>query len=56
MPGRNSLPATTNSPLAKARLDKTLEQRRSPEMDYFMDVFIPSFSLSLDEISLDSSL
>ncbi len=42
--------------LAKARLDKTTEQRRSPEMDYFMDVFIPSFSLSLDEISLDSSL
>jgi len=42
--------------LAKARLDKTLEQRRSPEMDYFMEVFIPSFSLSLDEISLDSSL
>ena len=42
--------------LAKARLDKTLQQRSSPEMDYFMNVFIPSFSLSLDEISLDSSL
>ena len=37
--------------LAKARLEKTLEERRSPEMDYFRDVFIPGFSLSLDEIS-----
>ncbi len=42
--------------LAKARLEKTLQQRNSPEMDYFMAVFIPSFSLSLDEISLDSPL
>lgn len=40
--------------LAKARLEKTLHQRRSPEMDYFVTVFIPSFSLSLDEISQDS--
>jgi 5'-deoxynucleotidase len=39
---------------AKARLEKTLSMRQSPEMDYFMDVFTPSFSLSLDEISLDS--
>lgn len=37
--------------LAKARLEKTLEARRSPEMDYFREVFIPGFSLSLDEIS-----
>lgn len=37
--------------LAKARLEKTLTQRHSPEMDYFVEVFIPSFSLSLDEIS-----
>lgn len=37
--------------LAKARLEKTLEQRHSPEMDYFVHVFVPSFSLSLDEIS-----
>lgn len=37
--------------LAKARLEKTLAQRHSPEMDYFIEVFIPSFSLSLDEIS-----
>ncbi|WP_447866468.1 5'-deoxynucleotidase [Rahnella bonaserana] len=42
--------------LAKARLEKTLADRQSPEMDYFMEVFIPSFSLSLDEISLDSPL
>lgn len=37
--------------LAKGRLEKTLESRRSPEMDYFMQVFVPSFHLSLDEIS-----
>lgn len=37
--------------LAKARLEKTLTQRQSPEMDYFIEVFVPSFSLSLDEIS-----
>ncbi|WP_017345428.1 5'-deoxynucleotidase [Pantoea sp. A4] len=41
---------------AKARLEKTLQERRSPEMDYFMEVFIPSFSLSLDEISQDTPL
>ncbi|ENG7700325.1 5'-deoxynucleotidase [Citrobacter freundii] len=42
--------------LAKTRLEKTLESRRSEEMDYFMDVFVPSFHLSLDEISQDSPL
>lgn len=42
--------------LAKARLEKTLQQRQSPEMDYFMEIFIPSFSLSLDEISQGSTL
>ncbi|NDL65298.1 5'-deoxynucleotidase [Acerihabitans arboris] len=42
--------------MAMARLEKTLEQRRSPEMDYFMTVFVPSFSLSLDEISQDTPL
>ncbi|PWC22998.1 5'-deoxynucleotidase [Brenneria roseae subsp. roseae] len=46
----------TEFTLAKARLEKTLQLRNSPEMDYFMDVFIPSFSLSLDEISQDSPL
>ncbi|WP_127959327.1 5'-deoxynucleotidase [Serratia microhaemolytica] len=40
--------------LAKNRLEKTLEQRHSPEMDYFMTVFVPSFSLSLDEISVET--
>ncbi|MBD8163625.1 5'-deoxynucleotidase [Erwinia persicina] len=40
--------------LAKARLEKTLAQRHSPEMDYFVEVFVPSFSLSLDEISQES--
>lgn len=42
--------------LAKARLEKTLQLRRSPEMDYFIEIFIPSFSLSLDEISQDTPL
>ncbi|EKT63868.1 5'-deoxynucleotidase [Providencia burhodogranariea] len=37
--------------LAKTRLEKILSERKSPEMDYFMAVFVPSFSLSLDEIS-----
>lgn len=41
---------------ALARLEKTLQLRHSPEMDYFMQVFIPSFSLSLDEISSDSPM
>lgn len=42
--------------LAKARLEKTLAERHSPEMDYFMAVFVPSFTLSLDEISQDTPL
>ncbi|VAX76888.1 5'-deoxynucleotidase YfbR [Serratia symbiotica] len=42
--------------LAKTRLEKILRQHRSPEMDYFMEIFIPSFSLSLDEINLHSFL
>lgn len=42
--------------MAKTRLEKTLSERHSPEMDYFMAVFIPSFSLSLDEISQESPL
>lgn len=36
---------------AKRRLEETLEQRNSPEMDYFLTTFAPSFELSLDEIS-----
>jgi|SRR5476649_824302 len=42
--------------MALARLEKTLELRHSDEMEYFMTVFVPSFSLSLDEISQDSPL
>ncbi len=37
--------------LAKKRLDVTLKERHSPEMEYFLTVFAPSFELSLDEIS-----
>ncbi|CAH6782903.1 dCMP phosphohydrolase [Vibrio chagasii] len=36
---------------AKRRLEETLAQRKSPEMDYFLTTFAPSFELSLDEIS-----
>lgn len=39
--------------LAEQRLKKTLLERNSPEMNYFMDIFVPSFSLSLDEITFD---
>ncbi|MWP45873.1 5'-deoxynucleotidase [Gilliamella sp. Pas-s27] len=39
--------------LAEQRLKKTLSERNSPEMNYFLDVFLPSFSLSLDEITMD---
>ncbi len=37
--------------LAKKRLEVTLQERHSPEMDYFLATFAPSFELSLDEIS-----
>ena len=36
---------------AKGRLEKTLQERETPEMRYFLDVFAPSFELTLDEIS-----
>ena len=36
---------------AKNNILTTLEKYRSDEVNYFMDVFVPSFSLSLDEIS-----
>ncbi|TCW00329.1 5'-deoxynucleotidase [Biostraticola tofi] len=42
--------------LAMARLEKTLTERNSPEMEWFMARFVPSFNLSLDEISQDSPL
>ncbi|WP_085247273.1 5'-deoxynucleotidase [Gilliamella mensalis] len=38
--------------LAEQRLKKTLSERNSPEMNYFLDIFTPSFSLSLDEITM----
>ncbi|MFC3022811.1 5'-deoxynucleotidase [Vibrio zhugei] len=37
--------------LAKKRLEVTLDERQSPEMNYFLQTFAPSFELSLDEIS-----
>ncbi|AWL12052.1 5'-deoxynucleotidase [Saliniradius amylolyticus] len=37
--------------LAKKRLDQILKDYQSPEVDYFMQVYVPSFSLSLDEIT-----
>ncbi len=37
--------------LAKKRLDITLQERKRPEMEYFLHIFAPSFELSLDEIS-----
>lgn len=37
--------------LAKKRLDKILKDYRSDEVNYFMKAYMPSFSLSLDEIT-----
>lgn len=37
--------------LAKKRLDKILKEYHSQEVDYFMRAYVPSFSLSLDEIT-----
>lgn len=37
--------------LAKTRLDRILRNLRSPEIGYFMAIFVQSFSLSLDEIN-----
>ncbi|MGL9769434.1 MAG: 5'-deoxynucleotidase [Sodalis sp. (in: enterobacteria)] len=44
----------TEFTLAMLRLKKTLNEKRNPALDYFQKVFIPSFSLSLDEINQDS--
>ena len=38
--------------LAKKRLEAVLESYALAEVNYFLEIFIPSFSLSLDEISL----
>ena len=37
---------------AKVRLEKLMAQWQSEEMDYFMQVFVPSFGRPLDEIAL----
>ncbi|MDF2177669.1 5'-deoxynucleotidase [Aliiglaciecola sp. CAU 1673] len=37
--------------LAKKRLDKILKDYHSPEVNYFLEAYVPSFSLSLDEIT-----
>ncbi len=39
--------------LAKKRLDKILKDYHSDEVDYFLTRYVPSFSLSLDEITQD---
>ncbi len=39
--------------LAKKRMDKTLEDYNSPEVAYFLEKYVPSFNLSLDEITLE---
>lgn len=36
---------------AKKRLEQTLSERSSPEMKYFLDTFVDSFNLTLDDIS-----
>ncbi|MGF1716467.1 5'-deoxynucleotidase [Photobacterium chitinilyticum] len=36
---------------AKKRLEQTLSERSSPEMEYFLDTFVDSFNLTLDDIS-----
>lgn len=37
---------------AKLRLDQLIQQWYSEEMDYFLNVFVPSFGRSLDEMTL----
>ncbi|MBN6711213.1 5'-deoxynucleotidase [Haemophilus haemoglobinophilus] len=37
---------------AKVRLEKLMQDWHSPEMEYFMQVFVPSFGRSIDEIAL----
>ncbi|WP_158770085.1 5'-deoxynucleotidase [Paraglaciecola sp. L1A13] len=41
--------------LAKKRLDKILKDYHSQEVDYFMRAYVPSFSLSLDEITQEDN-
>lgn len=37
--------------LAKKRMDQTLKDYHSPEVEYFLEAYVPSFLLSLDEIT-----
>lgn len=39
--------------IARRRLEKMLTAAQSPSVQYFLDTFVPSFALSLDEISLE---
>ncbi|UAA40302.1 5'-deoxynucleotidase [Paraneptunicella aestuarii] len=39
--------------LAKKRLDNLLKNYQSDEVSYFMETYVPSFELSLDEITLE---
>ena len=39
--------------LAKRRLEKMLDERMTPTVRYFIEVFMPSFALTLDEMSLE---
>ena len=39
--------------LAKRRLEKMLDERMTPTVRYFLEVFMPSFALTLDEMSLE---
>lgn len=41
--------------LAKKRLDQMLKDYHSDEVDYFLKRYVPSFSLSLDEITQEDS-
>ena len=36
---------------AKKNIEQTMKKYQSEELKYFMDVFLPSFTLNLDEIS-----
>lgn len=40
--------------LARARLEKVLAMQQSEEIAYFMQVFVPSFSISFDEMFQDA--
>ncbi|MDN4503371.1 5'-deoxynucleotidase [Alteromonadaceae bacterium BrNp21-10] len=42
--------------LAKKRLNNIIQDYNSPEVKYFMEMYMPSFSLSLDEITQETLL